>query len=122
MDANCSQRFFQVSSCAAKPAILVPEILQHGRAGDRRQPRSVITRFAAARSSVLRKSSSTRSVISTYLMPALAQPSSDLAIPCALRSGLVDAQNHFSGRRRRGNHVQPGEPPGVREALFVEKA
>src|SRR5262245_52101912 len=46
-------------------------------------PKSPISFFAAGSDSVLRKSSSMASVSSTALIPALAQPSSDLRNPAA---------------------------------------
>ena len=78
MVENCSHRRFQVSSDAARasPGIQMSGSTAAAETGVR--PRSVSTRFAAAMVSVFRNSSSITSVTSTNLMPALAQPSSDL--------------------------------------------
>src|ERR1700677_1368170 len=82
-EENCSQRFFQVSSPAARLGLGIQKsgITDAQETGV--NPRSVTTRRAAARSSVFRKSSSIRSVSSTFLIPARAQPSSDLRYPAA---------------------------------------
>src|SRR5579875_2663789 len=82
-DENCSQRRFQVSSLAVRSG---PWIQRSGMTAAQEtavNPRSETTLRAAARLSVLRNPSSMLSVSSTFLMPAFAQPSSDLRYPAA---------------------------------------
>ena len=80
-EANCSHRFFQFSSAAALPGFGFQRSDRPAVAETGVSPKSVKTRLAAARLSVLRKSSSAGVASSTSRMPARAQPSSDFRYP-----------------------------------------
>src|SRR6202171_6418846 len=80
---NWSQRFFQVSMAAARFGLGIQKSGSTDAQETGVRPRSVTTRRAAARLSVFRNSSSITSVSSTFLIPAFAQPSSDLRYPAA---------------------------------------
>src|ERR1700680_3067259 len=76
-----SQRFFQISIDAARPELGIQKSGMAAEAETGVRPRSATTRGAAARLSVFKNSSSSLSVNSTFLIPARAQPSSDLRYP-----------------------------------------
>src|SRR5215831_14776720 len=78
---NCSHRRFHVSIDAARAGPGIHMSCSTAAEDTGVSPKSVMTLFAATKVSVLRKSSSSTSVISTFLMPAFAQPSSDLRYP-----------------------------------------
>ena len=84
-------------------------------------PRSVSTRRAAASESVFRKSSSSRAVISTFLIPARRPAFERLAVAGAGRRVLVNGERHPSVAAWPAK-PEPRARPAAREASFVVKA